>query len=207
MNRIFTKLTTSLLIIVCVNLQLAAQQSAADSLPRYAKDSALSYYKRYLQLVDSSLFENPLKHFPVKIDSSLLKVKKPALPRISIIKSRAVDTRQLVKFTNGYINYNWNYRSGVDTPFNYQNISQHHITASSDLTLAGLLPLRVTYFERRSNSPFFRDFRDIRVDVNTYEINRLKQARVREYINGQLKEYIKQIAILPVKALTRYSRR
>lgn len=119
-----------------------------------------------------------------------MKVKKPALPRISIIKSHAVDTRQLVKFTNGYINYNWNYRSGVDTPFNYQNISQHHITASSDLTLAGLLPLRVTYFERRSNSPFFRDFRDIRVDVNTYELNRLKQARVREYINGQLKEYM-----------------
>lgn len=191
MNRIFTRLTTSLLIIICVNLQLVAQQPAVDTLPRYAKDSAFSYYKRYLQLVDSSLFENPLQHFPDKIDSSLFnKVKKTALPRISIKKSRAADTHQLVKLTNGYINYNWNYRSGVDTPFNYQNISQHHITASADLTLAAVLPLRVTYFERRSNSPFFRDFRDFRVDVNTYELNRLRQGRIREYINNELMSYL-----------------
>jgi hypothetical protein len=197
LSQTVTKLLTCLLIILCWKVELAAQQKAIDSLTRPAKDSIFTYYKRYFQLADSSFLDNPFDSLFSSIDSGVLRKRKIAVPKIPNWGS--LNTKQWIKLSNGYINYNWNYRTGIDTPFNYQNISQHHITASTDLTLAGVLPMKVTYFERRSNSPFFRDFRDFRVDVNTYELNRLKTARIRDYINKELMSYVNNAEIGELK--------
>src|SRR5690606_21024453 len=93
-------------------------------------------------------------------------------------------TKSFLKPGSGYLNYNWHYRTGIDTPFVENNISQHLLTGSFNATLANMIPLRITYFERRSNSHLFRDFRDIRVELNVPEFQKIKADQLRKYLAG-----------------------
>ena len=69
----------------------------------------------------------------------------------------------LLKFTGGYACYNFNYRSDLDTPYTEKNITQHQVVSTLNFTVAGLIPIRVNSFIRRSNSTIFRDITDIQV--------------------------------------------
>lgn len=93
-------------------------------------------------------------------------------------------SKPLLKIGSGHISYNWNYRSGIDTPIVEKNISQHLVTSSFNATIVNTIPLRITYFERRSNSNIFRDFRDVRVELNTQEFQQLHANKIREYLSG-----------------------
>lgn len=95
-----------------------------------------------------------------------------------------VFSKPIIDFNGGYINYQWNFRSGIDTPFVEKNLSQHLITSSASLTIANALPLRITYFERQSNSAVFRDFRDVRVELDVASFQQLKQKRIKDYLIG-----------------------
>ncbi|WP_315819551.1 hypothetical protein [Paraflavitalea speifideaquila] len=60
--------------------------------------------------------------------------------------------KPLVKLNGGYVSYQFNYRTAIDTPYVEKNIAQHNITGNLSLTLAGHLPVRVTWWSRQSNS-------------------------------------------------------
>jgi len=79
-----------------------------------------------------------------------------------------------VRFTGGYAGYNFNYRSDLDTPYTEKNIAQHQVMSTLNFAVAGILPLRVNTFIRRSNSSIFRDITDVQVvfDAAAYR-NRL----------------------------------
>ena len=61
----------------------------------------------------------------------------------------------------GFINYNYMFRSALDTPYMEQNMGQHLVMAGFDATVADI-PVKITYYGRRSNSIYLRDYNDVR---------------------------------------------
>lgn len=96
--------------------------------------------------------------------------------------------KPLIQFRGGYVNYNWNYRSSIDTPFAEKDISQHFITSSIGFTIAQSIPLRIVYFGRQTNSELFRDFNDFRVEFDMPEFNKLRRDRLTSYINDVIEQ-------------------
>jgi hypothetical protein len=94
----------------------------------------------------------------------------------------------LVQLTGGYISYNGNYRSRLDSPFTNMGLGQHLVAASANFTLAGQLPLTVSYFGRETSSPYFKDYRDLRVDFDSEKFRQLKTAPLRKHILQQAHE-------------------
>ncbi|KYP14099.1 MAG: hypothetical protein A1D16_00065 [Flavihumibacter sp. CACIAM 22H1] len=136
----------------------------------YADTAMLSY-------IDSIAVKKYKEAF-VNSDSTILKemISLPSILKIPLFG------KPLFSFNGGYINYQWNFRSGIDTPFVEKNISQHLITGTASVTVANAIPLRVTYFERQSNSTVFRDFRDVRVELDVAGFQKLKEKRLKEYL-------------------------
>ena len=66
-----------------------------------------------------------------------------------------------LQFTGGYASYGFNYRSDLDTPYTEKNITQHQVVSTLNFTVAGLVPIRVNSYIRRSNSAIFRDITDV----------------------------------------------
>jgi hypothetical protein len=94
--------------------------------------------------------------------------------------------KPLFKAGNGYISYNYNYRSGADSSVSWNNISQHLVTAGFNAVLVNRLPITITYTERQSNSPYFRDFRDVRVDLNVQQFRRMQQERLLKQLRSSI---------------------
>jgi hypothetical protein len=120
------------------------------------------------------------------IDSSrLLKLLK-----IPVRQNLPVVHRPVIQFNGGSISYNWNFRSAIDTPFKENSISQHLLTSRLDFTLSQTVPISMSYFERQTNSYYFRDYRDVRVEFNTQQFQKLKVAKLEQYLDdlsGQLR--------------------
>jgi hypothetical protein len=66
----------------------------------------------------------------------------------------------------GYISYNFNYRSVIDTPYAEKDIMQHNVMGRLDMTIAGFVPLQINYWFRQSNSGFFRNIADVQLSFN-----------------------------------------
>jgi hypothetical protein len=79
-----------------------------------------------------------------------------------------------LSFGSGYLSYNYNYRSNIDTPFIAQDVQQHLVNANLNVLVAQKFPLQVSLYERRSNNPVFKNFTDVRVDFNVQEFRRLQ---------------------------------
>ena len=71
-----------------------------------------------------------------------------------------------IRFNGGYVGYSYYYRGNLDTPYTEKNIGQHQVLSTLNLVLAGMIPLRVNSFIRRSNSTLFRDITDIQVSFD-----------------------------------------
>lgn len=109
-------------------------------------------------------------------------------PTISI-KSRGDSTTKSqpwLSWRGGYINYQWNYRSNIDTPFQEQNISQHYLNVNTDVTIGGWLPVRAILFHRSSNSAVFKDFTDFRVEYDAYTMQQWQANRLTSMRNELL---------------------
>lgn len=89
----------------------------------------------------------------------------------------------IVQIGGGYINYNYMFRSAIDTPYVEQDVGQHLINAQLDVSVAGL-PFQVSYYGRKSNSVFLRDYNDLRVAFNAPLFRKLKQDELRRQLNG-----------------------
>lgn len=168
-----------------------------------AQDS-LSHHKKLFNIF-SNRFEMPSLPYindSLHADSSIRKKLKAAFARpdsASLVKGMVAHfkpptlvttTKPFLKPGSGYINYTYTYRSGKDSSVIDNNVAQHLITGSFNATIANLVPVRVTYFERQSNSPYFKDFRDVTVDV---DVNRYRQLKMQKAVARLKNSYSQQL--------------
>lgn len=73
---------------------------------------------------------------------------------------------------HGNVQYDFLYRSFVDTPFSQNGYQQHTVQTSLNIVVKDKYPINARFTTRKSNSPFFKDF----VDVNT-QFDRLAYER------------------------------
>lgn len=66
----------------------------------------------------------------------------------------------------GNIQYDFIYRSLVDTPFAQKDFTQHSMQTTMDVLIRNQYPFRVNLLSRRSNSPYFSDITDASVQFN-----------------------------------------
>ncbi len=90
-----------------------------------------------------------------KILQSRVEISKPLLPG----KSSKPDFLTV----HGNFQYDFLYRTLVDTPFYQRDFSQHSIRTNFNLIFRNTLPVQVTLLHRNSNSPYFRDITDVTV--------------------------------------------
>jgi hypothetical protein len=89
--------------------------------------------------------------------------------------------RSGIKINRGFISYNTNYRSNIDTPFIEKNILQHNVYGNMNVSVANI-PLKVNYLVRRSNSTFFRDINDIQVEFDAMQYAAGIRANLKEQL-------------------------
>lgn len=155
-------------------------------LPCYAQDSAKSSVPLMPELIDrkdstqfgnsgagfQSMLENitGMKKQLLQFDS--LSIRLPQTSFRPSIKNKLPAFQKQINhprfFTagNGYISYSYFYRSNIDTPYAERNIGQQQVLASTGITLAGYIPLRVTTYLRRSNSAVFKNITDVQVQYD-----------------------------------------
>jgi len=96
--------------------------------------------------------------------------------------------RPLMIIKNGFINYNYTYRSRLDTPYLEKNMEQHLANISANVLIAQKIPLRVSVYERRTNSIYFRNYTDVRVEFNATEFHRLESKRLSKSFNSLINQ-------------------
>ncbi|MBO9566688.1 MAG: hypothetical protein J7621_28200 [Niastella sp.] len=89
-------------------------------------------------------------------------------------------TKPLLAINGGYVSYQFNYRSAIDTPYVEKDIAQHNITGNLSLTVAGHLPVRLTFWSRQSNSRIFRDITDVQASFDGAAFRQQLQASLRQ---------------------------
>lgn len=93
---------------------------------------------------------------------------------------KLLHTKPRLAITGGYVSYQFNYRSAIDTPYIEKDIAQHNITGNLNLTVAGHLPVRVTWWSRQSNSRVFRDITDVQASFDGNAFQQQLQASLRQ---------------------------
>lgn len=88
--------------------------------------------------------------------------------------------KPLARFSGGYLSYNFNYRSHMDTPYVESDIAQHNLTGMLNFRVAGIIPLSVNFRTRQSNSQIFRDLTDVQVSFNAAEFQNELQGALRK---------------------------
>jgi hypothetical protein len=167
--------------------QKAQPQKWLDSLRVLFSSPALKADLR--QLGVDSIFEkrSGISLFP---DTALM-----ASFRVPEVQQPALLKKHSLRFTGGSITYNFNYRSNIDTPFQEASVSQHLVSGQFNFTVSETIPVTLSYFERQSNSVFFRDYRDLRIELNAPEFQRIKAARMNGYLDklaGRLRHPLAQ---------------
>ncbi|MES1159171.1 MAG: hypothetical protein ABUM51_00295, partial [Bacteroidota bacterium] len=108
--------------------------------------------------------------------------KEDSLRKLALVRAKQ---QPFLRFTGGYASYGFNYRSDLDTPYTEKNITQHQIVSTLNFTVAGLIPIRVNSFIRRSNSSIFRDITDVQVAFDAAAYRNGLTSKVREYYREQ----------------------
>jgi hypothetical protein len=155
----------------------AHDSSGLLKLPSFSKDS--------LSQKTGESLKNVFNNLAKSIKSTHLKqFKKPSSDSNSrSLLKQLPPSRPFIVFKNGYLNYNYAYRSILDTPYLENNIQQHLASVSANVLLAQKFPFRVSVFERRSNSIYFRNYTDVHVEFNAPEFRRLQSEQLVKYFN------------------------
>lgn len=170
-------------LLLCIVL-LPVAGSSQDSLRVVDSFSKIGQYPGLFPLKESLLHFRPDSSWRQKIIKSFLpdtaglkNIPRSLKPTIAFSSSKP-----LLQLGRGYISYNWDYRSGKDSSVLWNNASQHLVSAGFNVVIAQAVPLRVTYLERKSNSAYFRDFRDLRVDVDVQQFRQLRLKKAMQRI-------------------------
>ena len=136
-----------------------------------------------LQKTEKGL-DTEVSDITAKIKNPVPILKKPSRDSLSKkLLNQLAPGRPFIVFQNGLINYNYAYRSGLDTPFLATNVAQHFMNANANVLIAQKFPLRVSVFERRTNSIYLRNYTDVRVEFNAPEFRRLQSEQLSKYFN------------------------
>lgn len=157
-----------------------------------------SFYKRSvseLELFKNSIYSTNFPKIPltIKIGDSILFHNHNSLLRDASYKKDFLhihpkSREELLKFNGGYVQYNWSFRSGLDTAYIGSDLSQHLSTANASFTIANTLPIRINYFGRETNSKYFKSYRDLRIDIDVQQYQTLRKQKMltafKSYIQG-----------------------
>src|SRR6266542_386386 len=76
---------------------------------------------------------------------------------------------------HGNVRYDLNYRSYIDTPFAENDVYQHSLLASLDVTIKDHYPIRVSINTHFSNSPLLKNFTNLNFQFNSSQfVNNIK---------------------------------
>ncbi len=138
-----------------------------DSFRRRIKNLPASLSNKF----DSSGFETSLKQSIVGNFPNLRTLKADSMVGTlmpSVTLNKLLKTKPLVRVNGGWVSYNYNFRSNIDTPFIEKDIQQHNSYGYISLSVGGL-PFNVNYLLRRSNSSFFRDINDVQIQFDAFQ--------------------------------------
>ena len=90
-----------------------------------------------------------------------------------------------LRFTGGYVGYNFNYRSDLDTPYTEKNMTQHQVVSTLNFVVADLVPIRVNTLIRRSNSLIFQNITDVQVAFDAAAYRNQLSSRLRDRLLKQ----------------------
>lgn len=140
------------------------EQIHSDSLLINVLDANPQYYWENDTLWIISGICKPLK-VRMFTGKSVIGMDVPALPKPSI---------PLVK-VHGTIQYDFTYRSFVDTPFSQTHFAQHTFQAGLDFVIRDQYPVRMVLRSRKSNSHYFEDITDLSIQFNKSQfLNQVK---------------------------------
>jgi len=103
-----------------------------------------------------------------------------------VVKAGHGQGKDGIRFNGGYVGYSYYYRSNLDTPYTEKNIGQHQVLSTLNLVVAGMIPLRVNSFIRRSNSSIFRDITDVQVAFDAAAYRNSLVSKMREGLAGKM---------------------
>jgi hypothetical protein len=187
-----------LMMILSVTNYCKAQGSDTASNKFFDKKDLSAVKDTVLAITDSTIkkmnqelaninerFKNELKNSGSSMVQEFKNIQKPKSD--SVLKSLLPPNRfnkvflenPFLKFNGGFISYNMNYRSNIDTPFTEQNILQHNAYGNVNISVANI-PLRVNYLLRRSNSNIFQDINDIQVEFDAMQFGNTVRAKLKE---------------------------
>jgi hypothetical protein len=97
--------------------------------------------------------------------------------------------KRFFSFAGGNIIYNLNYRTGSDTPFVEKEILQNVASGEAGFVLGNLVPVRASFFLRQSNSAYFRDIHDVRIEFDQSQFRTLANEELLRRLSRQLYQY------------------
>lgn len=201
------------LVMAITMLLLFAQSSSYAQGMLTAKHDSSARGKQYinpdslLKRIDSS-FEITSSQFKGNVTAQIKNQTKSFKEKARSLKQLPVDSsafrlrglskekmfnKPALHLNGGSINYAFNYRSNIDTPFSEKNIVQHNVNGNFNFTVANLLPVRVNYWIRESNSSLFQDIRDVQIVFDA--------PGLRNNLNNQLKQKMQALGDIQVDSL------
>jgi len=162
-----------------------------DSSNQQFKDTLIKSMQALIAYEKNNLLKNPInqkkdsnllnkKSFTGKTDSVAKNLFRSPIPQLSARNS-------IIAFGGGFLNYNYAYRSNIDTPFNENNISQHQLLSTMNFQVAGFIPIQVNAFFRRSNSSLFQNINDVQVIFNAAAFRNQLSSRLTTVLTSQVK--------------------
>lgn len=95
------------------------------------------------------------------------------LPTIQLFPSHMMNQlpgQDKLLAVHGNILYDFSYRSYIDTPFAQHDLTQHLVQSNFNFTIKQRYPVKLTVTNRSSNSPYFRNYTDVNVQVNQRQV-------------------------------------
>ncbi len=79
---------------------------------------------------------------------------------------------------HGNVQYDFLYRSYIDTPFSQHDFQQHTVQTSLNIVVKDRYPLKLNLSTRFSNSPFFRNFTNVNLQFDKYAVIKEKKQQL-----------------------------
>jgi hypothetical protein len=177
-----------LFIIVSANCCKAQSRDSINNifLEKKIKDTVSFFADTILKMVKQELI-NGKKHLYGNLKNSIKQNLKPQQGTFlkSLLPINSLNTifkeKPFFKFNGGFISYNMNYRSNIDTPFAEKNILQHNTYGNLNFSVANL-PFRVNYLLRRSNSAIFRNINDVQLEFDAMQFGNTIKTKLKEKV-------------------------
>lgn len=98
---------------------------------------------------------------------------------------------------HGNIQYDFTYRSLLDTPFSQKDFAQHSVQVAFDFIIRDKYPVRMTVLSRRSNSPYFDDITDVNLQFN----QAVFLSQLKSQLNTKLPDVMSKIKLTEIETL------